>query len=65
MKDPYKVLGVDKNASAADIKRAYYGMAKKFHPDTNKEPGAKDKFAEAQSAYELLSDAKKKETYRH
>ncbi|EED20733.1 mitochondrial DnaJ chaperone (Mdj1), putative [Talaromyces stipitatus ATCC 10500] len=63
MKDPYKVLGVDKNASAADIKRAYYGMAKKFHPDTNKEPGAKDKFAEAQSAYELLSDAKKRETY--
>lgn len=63
MKDPYKVLGVDKGASSSDIKKAYYGLAKKYHPDTNKEPGAKDKFAEAQSAYELLSDAKKRETY--
>jgi molecular chaperone DnaJ len=59
-KDPYKVLGVDKGASAAAIKKAYYGLAKKFHPDTNKEPNAKDKFAEAQSAYELLTDPQKK-----
>src|SRR6266699_5099703 len=61
--DPYSVLGVNKNATASDIKKAYYGLAKKYHPDTNKDPSAKDKFAAAQSAYELLSDPKKKETY--
>lgn len=63
MADPYKTLGVDKNASAAEIKKAYYGMAKKFHPDTNKDAGAKEKFAAAQQAYEVLSDAEKKKAF--
>lgn len=63
MKDPYQTLGVSKSASSSDIKKAYYGLAKKFHPDTNKDPKAKDQFAEIQSAYEILSDPKKKEQY--
>ncbi|KAI1312590.1 hypothetical protein F5Y03DRAFT_241709 [Xylaria venustula] len=63
VKDPYKTLGVGKSASASEIKKAYYGLAKKFHPDTNKDPTAKDKFGEIQSAYEILSDPQKKEQY--
>lgn len=59
-KDPYKALGVSNGASSGEIKKAYYGLAKKYHPDTNKDPKAKERFAEAQSAYELLSDEKKK-----
>ncbi|KAK5138218.1 hypothetical protein LTR08_004914 [Meristemomyces frigidus] len=59
-KDPYKALGVGTSASAGEIKKAYYGLAKKYHPDTNKDPKAKERFADAQVAYELLSDDKKK-----
>lgn len=47
-------------ASAGEIKKAYYGLAKKYHPDTNKDPKAKERFADAQSAYEILTDDKKK-----
>ncbi|KAI5366037.1 putative Heat shock protein DnaJ, cysteine-rich [Septoria linicola] len=63
IKDPYNALGVNKSASSSEIKKAYYGLAKKYHPDTNKDPKAKEKFAEAQTAYEILSDGKKKEMY--
>lgn len=62
-KNPYTVLGVGKQASASDIKKAYYSLAKKYHPDTNKDAKAKDQFSDAQSAYELLSDPKKKEAW--
>lgn len=55
-KDFYKVLGVPKNASQKDIKKAYYALAKKFHPDTNKgDPTANKKFQEVSEAYEVSS----------
>lgn len=61
MRDPYDVLGVAKTASAAEIKKAFRHLAKKFHPDQNKnDPKAKEKFAEANTAYEILGDATKK-----
>ncbi|ORY50476.1 hypothetical protein BCR33DRAFT_757328 [Rhizoclosmatium globosum] len=58
--DPYDLLGVSKSASSSEIKKAYYAKAKQYHPDTNKDPGAKDKFQELQQAYDILSDDKKK-----
>ena len=60
MKDPYKLLGVGKAASQAEIKKAYYQLAKKYHPDQNKDPKAREKFVEIQHAYEVLSDANKR-----
>ncbi|KAI9006383.1 hypothetical protein DFJ74DRAFT_690643 [Hyaloraphidium curvatum] len=62
-RDPYDILGVAKNASAGDIKKAYYQLAKKYHPDTNKEAEAHDKFVEIQEAYEILSDDQKRAAY--
>jgi len=60
MKDPYNLLGVGKEATQAEIKKAYYQLAKKYHPDQNKDPKAREKFVEIQGAYELLSDANKR-----
>lgn len=62
-KDPYGTLGVSKDASAKDIKNAYYQLAKKYHPDANKEPGAKERFVEIQAAYDLLSDPEKRSSF--
>lgn len=62
-KDYYSTLGVDRNASAADIKKAYFKKAKEFHPDVNKSSGAKEKFAEINEAYETLGDEGKKRVY--
>ena len=61
--DPYATLGVQKSASASDIKKAYYDLAKKYHPDTNKDAKAQEKFIEIQEAYEVLSDDKKRQAY--
>ncbi len=62
-RDYYEILGVEKSASAADIKSAYRKMALKYHPDKNKEPDAEQKFKEINEAYEILSDDKKRQTY--
>lgn len=62
-KDYYKVLGIAKGASEEEIKKAYRKQALRFHPDKNKSPGAEDKFKEIAEAYDVLSDAKKKDIY--
>ena len=63
-RDYYEILGVDKNASADEIKKAYRKIAIKFHPDKNPDdPTAEDKFKEAAEAYEILSNADKKAKY--
>lgn len=62
-RDYYEVLGVDKNASVDDVKKAYRKLARKYHPDVNKEADATDKFKEVKDAYDTLSDPQKKAHY--
>jgi len=64
MRDPYEVLGVSKSASPEDIKKAYRKQAKKLHPDSNKkDPKAADKFAELNSAHEIVGDVDKRKQF--
>jgi len=61
--DYYKILGVDRNADEATIKKAYRKLARKFHPDMNKDSAAEEKFKEVNEAYEVLKDAEKRKSY--
>jgi DnaJ-class molecular chaperone len=64
MRDPYEVLGVDRKASAGDIKSAFRRLAKKLHPDANKnDPKAASRFAEINAAYEILGEADKRKAF--
>lgn len=60
MRDPYQVLGVARDASEADVKKAFRKAAKTWHPDHSKEPNAKERFAEINSAYEIVGDKEKR-----
>lgn len=62
-KDYYKILGVDKKASADDIKKSYRRLARKYHPDVSKEADAENKFKDVQEAYEVLKDNEKRQAY--
>ncbi|VDD91265.1 unnamed protein product [Enterobius vermicularis] len=62
-RDYYEILGLKKGASAKEIKKAYYQLAKKYHPDVNKEKDANVKFQEVSEAYEVLSDDTKRAQY--
>jgi curved DNA-binding protein CbpA len=62
-KDCYAILGLTPAATLADIKRAYRRLARKHHPDTNKEPGAARRFRQITEAYEALSDPARRKAY--
>src|ERR1700750_1558962 len=64
MRDPYELLGVDRKAGAGDIKSAFRKLAKKLHPDANKnDPKAAGRFAELNAAYEILGEDDKRKAF--
>ena len=62
-KDYYEILGVKRDAKEAEIKSAYRKLARKYHPDVNKEKGAEEKFKDINEAYEVLGDKEKRQRY--
>lgn len=62
-RDYYEILGINRNASADEIKNAFRNLARKYHPDVSKEPDAEEKFKEINEAYAILSDPEKRSTY--
>src|SRR5256714_10627535 len=62
-RDYYTILGVNRDASEEDIKKAYRKLAMKHHPDRNPDKGSEEKFKEAKEAYEVLTDARKRQAY--
>lgn len=63
VKDYYSILGINKNASDQEIKKAFRTLSKKYHPDISKEPDAEIKFKEINEAYQVLSDPEKRQKY--
>ncbi|MCX7939798.1 MAG: DnaJ domain-containing protein, partial [Thermoflexales bacterium] len=62
-RDYYEVLGVPRNATQEEIKKAFRRLARQYHPDVNKSPDAEAKFKEINEAYEVLSDEQKRAAY--